>query len=258
MIIDSRRTVAGPASSLAFDVRGQGTPTVVFVHGLGGSSRHWSAQLEHLGARTQAAALDLRGHGESTLPLTDDYSIDRLADDVAAVVERLTPDRLVLVGHGMGARVTLACAARHGSPVAGLVLVDPLRTLSDLPDLMEFRRAVAVRDHVEVTHWIERYWRNVIGRPCAAVVDSLLADLRELAPEAVIGASHGDLERFDTSTAMAHYHGPTLSVLPSGNDHCTGPRTRVIEGTGHWIHLERPAEFNTVLDGFLDRLPRDA
>jgi len=64
--------------------------------------------------------------------------------------------------------------------------------------------------------------------------------------------------RFDPTTALLRYRGPALAVVTPANDapfslHRVGRLPhRVVEGTGHWIQLDRPVEFARLLDGFLE------
>src|SRR6266508_2399049 len=112
--------VEAPAVRLHVDDGGAGGVPVVFVHSFAGSSSHWSAQLVHLRKNRRAVALDLRGHGRSAPPRDNDYAIDSLAGDVAAVVDRLGLNRFVLVGHSIGGAAAIAYAGAHPERVAGL------------------------------------------------------------------------------------------------------------------------------------------
>src|SRR5687768_15795797 len=66
--------VDGPAGKIRVDDGGSGGVPVLFVHGLSGRHDVWKSQLGHLRASRRAAALDLRGHGESAGG--GDYTID--------------------------------------------------------------------------------------------------------------------------------------------------------------------------------------
>ncbi|QBI20578.1 alpha/beta fold hydrolase [Egibacter rhizosphaerae] len=106
-----------------------GRPAVLFSHGLGLSSRVWHDQMTVLGERFHSVAFDHRGHGQSARAARGDYTLDALADDVAAVLAETAPaGPAVLVGHSLGGMAVLACAARHpgllGERVRGLVLTN--------------------------------------------------------------------------------------------------------------------------------------
>ncbi|MET9488528.1 alpha/beta hydrolase [Nocardia sp. NPDC006630] len=102
---------------------GSGSP-VVFVHSMLMSSDMWQHQMLHLAARGhRAVAYDRRGHGRSDDPGTG-YEFDTLADDLAALLDRLELTGVTLVGHSMGGGEVIRYLARHGSDrIARIALV---------------------------------------------------------------------------------------------------------------------------------------
>ena len=110
------------------DWGGEGSPAVVLIHGLGSTAWSWTAVARRLARRRRTFAMDLRGHGLSDAPTaTGAYDLDELATDAVAVAEgsgALGDGAAVLVGHGFGAIVAAAAAARLGDRCARLVLID--------------------------------------------------------------------------------------------------------------------------------------
>jgi len=105
------------------ELGGAGSPAVVVLHGLLGSSRNWQSAGAALAARgPRVVALDLRNHGES--PWSDDCSFAALAADVAAWVERAAPGSVHLLGHSLGGKVAMRLAAERPDLVARLTVVD--------------------------------------------------------------------------------------------------------------------------------------
>ena len=250
----SQARVAGPAGALAVDDGGRGGLPVVFVHSLAGNSTHWAAQLQHLRPSRRAIALDLRGHGRSEAPANGDYSIAGMAADIGAVVDSRGLDRFVLVGHSMGGGVALVYAGAHPERVAGLLLVDPIGDGKQI-SAEEAKPLLAGLDASYDTA-IGQYWTGIAG-PDSAVRERLLADLRATSRETVVPAFR-DVLRFDPDPALARYRGPILSVVTPHNDapfslHRLGKGFphRVVQGTGHWIQLDKPDAFNQIMDEFL-------
>jgi pimeloyl-ACP methyl ester carboxylesterase len=263
--------VAGPAGALAVDDGGRGlsralrlrsgqasrgSMPVVFVHSLAGNSTHWSKQLEHLRPNRRAVALDLRGHGRSERPKNDDYTIAGMAGDVAAVADSLGLDRFVLVGHSIGGGVALAYAGAHPDRVAGLVLVDPIGDGKQIP--LAEAKAYLAGFETNYDSTSRGYWTSVAG-PDSAIQKRLLADLEATPREAVVRGLR-DVMQFDPHPALARYQGPTLSIVTPHNDmpsslHRLGKGFphRMVEGTGHWIQLDKPDEINRLLDEFLEK-----
>lgn len=98
-----------------------GVPAVI-VHGLSYFSYDWIEPAAALARGRQVAAMDMRGFGESGW--AKDYSVPAFAGDIVAVIDHLGWAKAVLIGHSMGGRNCVYCAATHGDRVAGLVLVD--------------------------------------------------------------------------------------------------------------------------------------
>jgi non-heme chloroperoxidase len=101
---------------------GQGRP-VVLLAGFGLDHQVWDAQIRRLaGKGHRSVCVDLRGTGESDKPLTG-YELERLADDVVAVIEELDLRRATIAGWSFGGQVGFRVAASVPDRIAQLVLV---------------------------------------------------------------------------------------------------------------------------------------
>ena len=246
--------IKGPAGMLAVDDGGRGGLPVVLVHSMAGSSAHWARQLQHLRTSRRAIALDLRGHGSSEPPQDGEYSVRSMASDVHSVADALHLPRFVLVGHSLGGGVALAYAGAHPERVAGLLLLDPVGDSTQFPagEVQAFLDAL----DSDYTGTIEAYWDQIAG-PDTAVRERLRSDLRTTPRETVVRAFKSVM-RFDPHPALARYQGPAFSVVTPHNNEAfslhrlgQGFPYRVVEGTGHWIQLDKPEEVNGLIDEFL-------
>lgn len=251
----SSTRIPGPTGALAVDDGGQGEP-IVLLHSLAGNTGHWSAQLEHLRKTRRAVALDFRGHGQSEAPRRADHDIEALAEDIAAVVDRLGLKRFALVGHSLGGGVAVAYAGENPKRVTHLLLADPIGDSTQYPssETEPFRAALESPGYQE---FIEGYWMSTAGED-PVVRERLLRDLRATPIECVVQGLKA-MMRFDPRAALARYRGPAFAVVTPSNDlpysmHRVGAGFphRVITGTGHWLQIERPAEFNRLMDQFLE------
>ena len=98
---------------LHYEECGSGTP-VIFVHEFAGDHRAWEPQMRHFGQRYRAITFAARGYPPSDVP--DDvaqYSQDRAADDIAAVLDHLRIEKAHIVGLSMGGFATLHFGFRH-------------------------------------------------------------------------------------------------------------------------------------------------
>jgi pimeloyl-ACP methyl ester carboxylesterase len=257
--------ISGRASCVAMttlplysESRGTGGLPVVFAHSFAGDCSHWASALEHLKLQRRVVAFDFSGHGRSPAALGG-YSIAELAKDIGAVADIQQVDHFVLVGHSMGAAVAAEYAGSHAQRVRALVLVDPPPAPGAIPaKQVEQLHAAIAKDPYPV---IEQFWNTqmlIDTRP--EVKQRLLAGLRGMTRRAAVDLTAASLD-YDPRPALSRYPGPKFAIVTARNDeplslqHAVGGfRHAVIRGTGHWIHLDKPDEFNKALDGFLQSL----
>ncbi|WP_394814425.1 alpha/beta fold hydrolase [Streptomyces chisholmiae] len=128
------RTVSRPGMTLAVRRRAatvDGLEPALFVHGLGGSSRNWSALMELLAGDVECEALDLPGFGASPPPENGDYSIYGHARAVLRELESAGRGPVHLFGNSLGGAVVTRVAALRPDLVRSLTLVSP--ALPELP-----------------------------------------------------------------------------------------------------------------------------
>jgi pimeloyl-ACP methyl ester carboxylesterase len=101
----------------------EGVP-LLLLHGFGNEAHIWDDFAPAVASCYRTLALDHRGHGDSAWAPDGAYDYDTLVRDVECVTEALGIERLVLIGHSMGGRVSTLFAGRHPDRMAGLVLVD--------------------------------------------------------------------------------------------------------------------------------------
>ena len=247
----TNRRIDGPAGALNVDDGGtDGTP-VLFLHGFGGNTSHWAAQLEHLRPARRAVAMDLRGHGRSDAPADGDYAVQTQAGDVIAVLDTLRIDRAVLVGHSLGGAIAIAAAGNEPDRVAGLAL---LAAPGKVPAEMAHQIVGAMEADYEKT--AAGYWDQLTAGARPAVAAQLGRERDALDPEtglAIIRATFA----FDPVPALRRYRGPKLAIVtPRG----TAPHDlqnlvddlphRVVEGTSHFLQMDDPATIDAILDEF--------
>ena len=108
---------------LHLEDQGSGTPALVFLHYFAGSLRSWIHVAGDLSRTFRCLRIDIPGFGRSAPLLA--YSVDTVAQVVATLIAGLRLDSYVLVGHSMGGKLALACAAANPLGLAGLILVAP-------------------------------------------------------------------------------------------------------------------------------------
>lgn len=96
---------------------------ILAVHGLTANCRCWDAMVAKLSPRHQFLAMDLRGRGRSARPPSG-YSIETHGRDILGLLHDLGLNRVVLMGHSLGAFISLAFAAQNPGRVSQLILID--------------------------------------------------------------------------------------------------------------------------------------
>jgi len=117
-----RRVDVGGGVRLHVEERGTG-PALVLLHGLFCDGRMFDEAAADLAADHRVVAIDGRAHGRSDVPPSP-YDLATMADDVAAVLDASSIERVVLGGVSMGAMVAMHAMLRHPSRVRALMLMD--------------------------------------------------------------------------------------------------------------------------------------
>ena len=262
-----RMTVNGV--SIAVEVRGDG-PAVLLVHGYPLDRTLWAPQMGSLEGH-RLIAPDLRGLGLSDAPDLG-YSMPTYADDLAALLEAMQVDEVVLVGLSMGGYVAFEFLRRHRERVRALVLFDT-RADADAPDVRRARdqqaslareqgaaaiveqmlpRMLAPGASRSMPHVVERVRGMMLAAPVSGIAGALaamrdrsdstalLATLEDL-PTMIVVGEEDVMTPVDMARAMA-------SALP-------GARLEVVPNAGHLPPLEAPAAVNALLADFLKSLP---
>ena len=242
---------------LAYEERGSGGTSMLFVPG--GSCDWWSfhEQLDHFGATRRAVSLDLRGHGQSDKP-EQAYSIDGYADDVAWAIERLALDSTVVVGHSMGGAVALQLAADHPDLVRALVLVDPSPVDDNRAGFQHMLDAMA-------RHGVDSTRRRVFGNFFPDGHDpELLTEVCDRAaavPDRVFAGEIASLRDWDGGAAARRCSAPVLHIA-AAQPACSPSALRAVipdvvtgqtVGAGHFNMLEVPEQVNSMIERFLAR-----
>ncbi len=163
-VIGQTDSVTGSAGArLCVEAFGPTTgPVVVLTPGWGLDRRVWCGVVRQLARRWRVLIWDLPGVGESGRPFDGEYSLERLSEDLRAVLQ-LAPGRpVLLVGHSTGALITLELCRRHpeliGRRIAGLALLngcelDPVNSAADR-SLMKALREPLIEPFLRLSLWL--------------------------------------------------------------------------------------------------------
>ena len=246
---------------------GHGLP-VVLLHAFPLNRTMWEPQIATLFGECRCIAPDLRGFGDS--PKSGPWSMDRFADDVAALLDALQIEKAVIAGLSMGGYVSLAMWRRHRARVRALVLADT-RAAADTDEGKQKRdELIALARREGPSAVANRQITGLIGRSTREKQPELVNQIRTMmageSVEGIVGALQAMRERPDSTDLLAGIDVPTL-VIVGEEDVVTpvkearamaaairGCRLEVIPEAGHLSNLERPAAFNAALSDFVGSL----
>ncbi|MFF3743072.1 alpha/beta fold hydrolase [Streptomyces kronopolitis] len=226
---DVRKVQVGEVQ-LAYRVWGEeGAPPAVLLHSLGEDGEDWRGVVGRLAGTHRVFALDQRGHGHSDWP--GDYGFARWRDDALGFLRALGLERVLLIGHSLGAVAALLAAAERPDLVERLVLeevapplpADPPQEVPARPEGpasfdWQAKVAVVAERNAPDPAWWEAAARVTVptlviaGGETSHVPQAQLAALAERLPDA---------------------------------------RLVTVEGAGHLVHEERPGEFLAAVTSFL-------
>jgi 3-oxoadipate enol-lactonase len=149
-------------------------PTVVLSNSLGATTSMWDAQVPELSRVARVVRYDTRGHGESPV-VPGPYSIDDLADDVIALLDRLSLDRVHYVGLSLGGMTGMRLAARSPERIDRLVVLctspflEPAQGWLDRAATVREQGTTAVADAVVARWYTQAFLASRTERVQAAV-----------------------------------------------------------------------------------------
>jgi pimeloyl-ACP methyl ester carboxylesterase len=252
-------------TELHHDVAGSG-PAVVFLHAFPLGLFMWDAQAEILRPTHQAVRFDDRGFGK-TPPGDGLLTMERIADDAAALLDHLGLSRAIVAGCSMGGYAALAFARRHADRLAGLVLQDT-RAGADSPEARKTRSTLAEKVRKEgALAAADAFLPKLVGETTKRERPDLVARLREAilatSPRGIVDALAGLAARADSGPFLKDIAVPTLvvcgeedTITPVAESEALqkgipGSRLVVIPRAGHLSNLEQPDPFNEALLAFL-------
>lgn len=240
-------------------------PTLLIVHGLFGSARNWGVIARNLATRRDVVAVDMRNHGSSPRAATQSYA--DMASDLAEVIDVLGAPVDVL-GHSMGGKTAMQLALTHGALIRRLVVADiaPVAYNHDQSRHIEAMRGL---DLTGLTSRMEadRRLSETVPEPSLRAFFLQSLDLKATPPAwrlnlDVLEAEMPKIVGWPGTPGVFDH--PTL-FLTGSESHYVKPEYREairaqfpaarfakLIGAGHWLHADRPREFEETVRAFLD------
>lgn len=259
--------------ALNYRISGEGEP-LILLHGLFGSLENLGGIARRLEDDWQIHALDERNHGSS--PHTDDMDYPAMAADVVAYLDTQGIEKACLLGHSMGGKVAMQVALKYPERVRALIVADisPVTYRAHHDAILEGMQKMdlrGVKSRTQADSLLEEFVENqgvrqfllknlervpvleqtddeVVFRwrlnlPVIASCYSKLA----AAPEGQ-GPFEGPalfLKGADSAYIQEKHRDTIFTLFPDA-------KIKIIEGTGHWLHAEKPDVFVALCRQFLE------
>lgn len=250
---------------LNFKEQGQGAP-VVLIHGLFGSLDNLGLLARPLSEQWRVISIDLRNHGASFH--SEEMSYSQQAADVLALLDHLGLSQVAILGHSMGGKVAMQVAKQAPTRVSKLVVADiaPVAypharhknvfaglnaTLANPPQSRSEAETILAQ-HIEIpgvrqfllksfaksdTGWGWRFNVPALEHNYAHIMGWPDSETRFEGPTLFIKGG-------DSDYVLPEYTQTVMAQFPAA-------KARVIAGTGHWLHAEKPVLFNKLVVDFL-------
>jgi pimeloyl-ACP methyl ester carboxylesterase len=237
-------------------VQGEGPRTIIFVHGWTCDESSWAGQVPAFDDDYRVVTLDLPGHGQSEAPGEGGFSMDLFAQAVEAVRAQVGADKVVLVGHSMGAAVIREYALDYPEHVAGLVAVDgplDMRPLANFPGFGPLTREFR-------TGFIESMFVPTTSPELRAKILAMMLAPPEATAAGAMAAMFDPKNQSEEKITA-----PALSVFAGTSNFANSEATRELvpdwaseqfAGTGHFLMMEQPERFNAALRAFIEQRAR--
>lgn len=262
---------AAPARNVAPDgtgfIRaGSGAP-VLLIHGVGMSAAIWRPQIALMKDRFDLIAIDMLGHGASSLP-PENAALSDFADQAIRLIDHLGLARVAVVGHSMGALVAQEIALRAPSRVSSIVCLNAVfRRPPELAQAVR-ERAAALGHHSDrsaIAATIARWFGDPVPADLAGAAATARAALESVDPEGYARTyrlfAHADAEHADRITRLGQ---PALFMTGSEDRNSTPAMSAamarlapngqclVLSGEKHMMPIASPEKVTQHISAFLE------
>jgi pimeloyl-ACP methyl ester carboxylesterase len=169
----------------AFKSYGDQPSPLIFIHGVGMRGDVWSPQVEYFSNDYQVITYDFLGHGESHLP-PEEPVLDDYVEQLNNLLKHLNLSLISLVGHSMGALISVAFALKHPDKVKALVPINIAFNRSEEAQKGVLNRAnqiLQTNKILNIEQTLERWFKNKTSADDLKKIDKIRNWLANTSPQ---------------------------------------------------------------------------
>ena len=169
----------------SYKVFGDRPPTLIFIHGVGMCDEIWAPQVEYFSKKYQVITYDLLGHGQSPLP-KNESTLDDYVEQLNNLVDSISVSNFSLVGHSMGAIISVAFAMKFPLKVNALVPLNIVFNRSEKAQkdvLMRANQILESNKILNIEKTLERWFKNNVSPGELNRIDKVRNWLKNTSPK---------------------------------------------------------------------------
>lgn len=270
-MIHHSQTLSDDNIKLSLTTWGSAPPDVVFIHGFADGRYLWSPFATSFAESAGALAMDLRGHGDSGWDPDGVYSIEKFTHDAQLILDRFCSDKLVLVGHSMGAEIALRLAAANKERIRALMMIDwtPGLTAASLAQMrsifqLRMRNFDSRREYLELlSAWMPLSDDSMRSLAAEHAITQTGSFYQHKFDPKVLDLSFSDSPEelwrlFESLTCESFLVRGEASgllsrrTLASVAERTAGLRCETVSSAGHAIMMDNPKDFGSILRRFVE------
>lgn len=232
--------------------------TVVLLGSLGSDRSMWRPQIDGLSDEHDVIAADLRGHGESPVSVGT-YTVDAMADDVAALLARLDVGAAHIVGLSLGGAIAQRLTLNHPDLVDTLTLICTSARFGDPEPWVDRAQAVRVEGTASIAESVvDRWFTTMFAHRNPAIVERMREMVARTSDEGYAACSEA-AAGFDTRAELGSIAAPTLVIGGTADraappehqeflaDRIPGAHLQIIDYAAHLASYEQRSVVNTAI-----------
>ncbi len=246
--------------TITYNVYGSGDVTLVFVHGWSCDSRYWREQVPIFAREYRVVTMDLAGHGNSSMGRKI-YSVESFAQDVKAVIEAVDANKVIVIGHSFGGEIVATAASMEQKKVIGIIGVDTLQNVEEWYSREEAGKLIGIDGFKkDFKASVKTFVEQMMGKGIDPELEKwIIDDMSSAPPNIAISALEeytGTIADKKMISVFKEVKVPVRCInadlwptkSEANRKYMQSFDVSIMKGAGHFLMLERPDEFNKLLN----------